>query len=294
VIIHYAITIYKTFMIKITCDAEYFNVKDTLYCGQIFRFKPYKDGYLVHSLDKCAYCYNDGDSAVIECEETDLAHFYEFFDLDKDYQKIVADAKSQGLKILSCAAEYCKGVRILRQNPLETLFSFIVSQNNNIPRIKGIIERLCARLGELKAFMEESFYAFPTAKKMAEMDEEFYKELGLGYRAEYIRRLAVEVVNGLDINEFSSLPTTELKKRLLSIHGVGPKVADCVTLFGFSRSDSFPVDTWIEKVYREDFSGNLKDRNKITEYFNERFKENAGYFQQYLFHYKRLIENNDK
>lgn len=281
-------------MIKINCPAEFLSIKDTLYCGQIFRFKPYKDGYLVNSLDKCAYCYNEDDRAVIECEETDLAYFFEFFDLNKDYSKIVSEAKEQGVEILSAAAENCKGIRILKQNPLETLFSFIVSQNNNIPRIKGIIERLCAALGELRVFMGESYHAFPTAKKMAGKDENFYKDLGLGYRAEYVRRLAVDIVNGLDISEFSSLSTVDLKKRLLSIHGVGPKVADCVTLFGFNRSDSFPVDTWMEKVYREDFKGNLKDRNKITEYFNNRFKENAGYFQQYLFHYKRLSENNSK
>ena len=82
----------------------------------------------------------------------------------------------------------------------------------------------------------------------------------------------------------------ELKQKLLSIFGVGPKVADCVALFGFHRSDSFPVDTWIEKVYREDFKGKLKDRNKISEYFVEKFKENSGYYQQYLFYYKRMIE----
>lgn len=281
-------------MIKINCDGEFLNIKDTLHCGQIFRFKPYKNGYLVNSLDKCAYCYNNDERAIIECDENDLAYFYDFFDLDKDYSKIVADAKSQGVEILSDAADNCKGVRILKQNPLETLFSFIVSQNNNIPRIKGIIERLCAALGELKTFMGEIYYTFPTAEKMAQMDEEFYKGIGLGYRAEYIRRLAVDVVNGLNVGEFSTLSTSELKKRLLSIHGVGPKVADCVTLFGFSRSDSFPVDTWMEKVYREDFGGELKDRNRITEYFNKRFKDNAGYFQQYLFHYKRLMENNNK
>ena len=277
-------------MAKIIYPKEFFNIKDTLECGQIFRFFEHGKGFVVLSKNKCAYCYEQGVNTIIECNDSDEEYFYHFFDLTRDYSKIYLSALNEKEDILRLSASAGKGIRILNQDKEETLFSFIVSQNNNIPRIKGILEKLCLGLGEKINFNGVEFYAFPRVEKMAERSEEYYKSIGLGYRAEYIRRLAVDIKNGLNINEFSALSTPELKKKLISIYGVGPKVADCVALFSYHRSDSFPVDTWIEKVYREDFNGVIKDRAKITEYFAQRFNEYAGYYQQYLFFYKRLTE----
>ncbi len=279
---------------SIKFKSEFFSVKDTLECGQVFRFGTYKNGYKVFTADKCAYVYNDGDYAFIECEKDDKDYFYNYFDLTRDYKAIFDGAQSENIDVLTTASLMGKGVRLLNQNLEETLFSFIVSQNNNIPRIKGIIEKLCVNLGEKKYFLDEEYYAFPTAKVMAEKDETFYKSIGLGYRAEYIRRLAENIANGFDINAFSELSTEEIKQSLIKIHGVGKKVADCVTLFGYRKGDSFPVDTWIEKVYREDLSGTETNREKISKILVDRFKENAGYYQQYLFHYKRNQEKLQK
>lgn len=275
---------------KIVFNKEFFNIKDTLECGQIFRFFKCDNGFVVISRDKCAFCYEQDDSSIIECKIEDKEYFYHFFDLDRDYFCICNDALKTGVKILVDAVEKGKGIRILNQDKTETLFSFIVSQNNNIPRIKKIIKTLAISLGEVIDFKGKKYHAFPTIDKLAVMGEKFYKEIGLGYRAEYIRRLAVSMKDGLDIEKFSTLKTSDLKKQLINMYGVGPKVADCVALFGYHRSDSFPVDTWIEKVYREDFNGTLNDRNKISQWFCSQFGENSGYYQQYLFFYKRLIE----
>ena len=277
-------------MTKISFASEYFDVKDTLFCGQIFRFKTVDNGYMVYTLDKCAYVETAGDTTTVFCEDFDKDYFERFFDLSRDYASICASAKLSGNEFLAECAKYGKGIRILNQDKTEMLFSFIISQNNNIPRIKGIIERLCAALGEKKLFMGKEYHAFPSVEKMAAQPLEFYTSIGLGYRAEYVRRLAVEIANGLDINAYSALPTEGLKRRLIALYGVGPKVADCVTLFGYHRADSFPVDTWIYKVYRENFNGTLTNREKISKWFLSRFNENAGYFQQYLFHYKRIKE----
>ncbi len=277
-------------MAKLIFSNEFFNIKDTLECGQTFRFKPYKKGYLVNSSSKCCYCYNVGDDVVIECEDADRDYFYNYFDLDRDYKVIYESALNENVQILSQSATLGKGIRILNQDSVEMLFSFIVSQNNNIPRIKGIIEKLCLMLGEKKCFDSQEYYAFPTVEKMAEQDFSFYQSIGLGYRAEYIRRLAVDLVGGMSLSGLNELSATELKAQLIKIHGVGPKVADCVALFGFHKSDSFPVDTWIEKVYHEDFKGSIKDRAKISDWFTSRFKQNSGYYQQYLFYYKRISE----
>ena len=277
-------------IVKIITNGEYFSVKDTLECGQVFRFVAHKKGYKIHSLNKCAYCYNEGENAVIECLESDREYFVNYFDLARDYKAIFDDAVAENVDILTDSAKVGKGIRILNQDRVETLFSFIISQNNNIPRIKSIIEKICTTLGEKRAFNGEEFFSFPSVDQMAKQSTEFYQGLGLGYRAEYVRRLAVDIVAGFNINKMESLPTTQLKKSLVGIYGVGPKVADCVSLFGFHRADSFPVDTWIEKVYLQDFNGTLKDRTKIADYFVKRFKGNPGYYQQYLFYYARLKE----
>lgn len=273
----------------LTFNDKYFNLKDTLECGQIFRFLPKDEGYLVFSLDKCAYCYNKDGNAYIECEKQDESYFINFFDAERDYSKIVQSAIESEYEILSKSAILGKGIRILNQNPVETLFSFIISQNNNIPRIKSIIERLCTALGKKHVFMGIEYHAFPTVKEMASASLDFYKQIGLGYRAEYIKSLANSMDNGFDVISLGNLQTQALKDALQTILGVGPKVADCVSLFGFHRVDSFPVDTWIEKVYLQDFNGKLLDRNKISKWFVEKFGQNAGFFQQYLFYYKRSL-----
>lgn len=281
-------------MKKIILSSEFFNVKDTLECGQIFRFAPFKDGYKVCSTDKCAYIYNTDRNAVILCDESDEEYFTRFFDLKKDYSAIADFAANQEEEVIRRAARLGKGIRILKQDETETLFSFIVSQNNNIARIKGIIERLCSALGEKKEFSGEEYRAFPTVSVLSNAPLDLFYSIGLGYRAPYVKKLAEDIENGLRLSDFNALSTPELKKRLIAIYGVGPKVADCAIFFGFGRSDAFPVDTWIEKVYREDFSGNIKERNKISEYFVDRFGENSGYVQQYLFYYKRTLEKADK
>lgn len=278
-------------MQKILFPNEFFNIKDTLECGQLFRFVPYKKGYAVHTLDKRAYLYEDGYDSVIECNDCDVDYFYRYFDLARDYSEIYRSALGESVDVLSQAANLGKGIRILNQDKTEALFSFIVSQNNNIPRIKGIIEKLCSSLGDKKVFGNETYYSFPAPEKMARADVDFYKSIGLGYRAEYIRRLAVDITDGFNINSLTDLPTKSLKARLTELYGVGVKVADCVSLFGFHRADAFPVDTWTEKVYLQDFGGVLKDRAKIADWFVQKFGDNSGYYQQYLFYYKRIKEN---
>lgn len=271
-------------MQKITCDAAYFNPKDVLECGQIFRFSPYKEGYKVFSGDKAAYVHTDGKTTVIECADGD--YFYNFFDLGRDYAAIIGKLEEFGIPALTRAVNLSKGLRLLNQDAEETIFSFIISQNNNIPRIKKIIESICAELGEEREFSGETYHSFPSALKIAERPPEFFRALGAGYRDEFLVKTA-ERISSEGLEHLKALPVAELRKALLTYHGIGPKVADCVTLFGFGRGKSFPVDTWVEKIYREDFGGTLKDRNKISSYFTSLFGEYSGLVQQYLFYAKR-------
>lgn len=271
-------------MVEISYPSTYFSVKATLECGQLFRFKLCRAGYMVFSADKACYIYERDKSTFILSDDPD--YFYNYFDLARDYSEIYKKALSYNIPSLNKAADFGRGIRILNQNAEEAIYSFIISQNNRIPRIKDIISRVCSALGEEKFFNGEKFYAFPSSNALAEKPASFYKELGAGYRdvflAETARRICAEGITGL-----YSLSTQQLKQRLLSYKGIGPKVADCAALFGFGRTDSFPVDTWLAKVYAQDFNGNYTDRKKITAFFEELFGDYSGYMQQYLFYAKR-------
>lgn len=273
-------------MQKIIFSGEYFDAKSTLECGQVFRFTPYKKGYLLFSKDKACYVYSENQNTVIECEDGDVNYFNNYFDLERDYAQIYDTAISCGIESVIKSARTGRGIRILNQNVNETVISFIISQNNRIPRIKGIISRICERAGEKRDFSGESYYTFPGIEILAQKDENFFAELGAGYRAKYLAHTAKALCSGV-LKGAESLDEPELRKLLLSLQGVGPKVADCIALFAFHKTQAFPVDTWVEKVYREDFNGALTDREKIATYFRNLFGDAGGYIQQYLFYGKR-------
>ena len=271
-------------MATITYDSTYFNPTDVLDCGQIFRYEKFEKGYKVFTKDKACYIYSDGKTTFIESDDDD--YFYNFFDLDRDYGAIIKRAKEFNLPFLSHSCEVAKGLRLLNQDPEEMIFSFIVSQNNNIPRIKKILFRLCEELGEEKEYAYGKYYTFPKAEVLSNKSPEFFKSLGAGYRDKFIydtaKRLCIEGVEHL-----KGLDTLALRKQLLTFKGIGEKVADCICLFAFKKTDSFPVDTWIEKLYHDNFAGELTDRSKINAYFLNLFKEYSAYVQQYLFYAKR-------
>ena len=269
---------------KFDYDSTYFNPTDVLECGQIFRFEPFKEGYRVYSADRDCYVHTEGARTIVESDHPD--YFYTFFDLERDYSEIIKMAESFGVPFLTEACHKAKGLRLLNQNSEEMIYSFIISQNNNSPRIKGIISRICAGLGQKTDSPFGDFYAFPTSAALASKEPEYYKALGAGYRDVFLsdtaKRIAAEGVSHLEDMNYD-----ELRKTLLTYKGIGPKVADCICLFGFGKRDAFPVDTWIEKLYHEDFGGTLTDRSKINAYFTSLFGAYSGYVQQYLFYAKR-------
>jgi len=271
-------------MDKIYFDKTFFNIQDTLFCGQVFSYFNLGDKFLVRSNNKFAYLYQQGNFVVIETE--DAPYFYNYFDLGRDYKKSFDYAKSLNVEIITKSANFGKGIRILKQDLLEVVFSFIVSQNNNIKRITSSINYLCSKLGEYN----ENFnsYTFPTVESIVNAPRQLFIDAGLGYRVDYFIGVAKDILsNKIDLQKLSTLPTQELKQELLKIKGIGEKVANCILLFGFSRQDSFPVDTWIEKVYLQDFNLPPTTRQNMTKYFTNAFLNHSGIIQQYLFHYKR-------
>ena len=261
-----------------------FNPQDTLECGQIFRYKKLNtDCFSVVSLDKTAKIFLSDDGWVVECD--DVEYFKNFFDLNTDYGQIVSQLSSTG-EIMQKAVLAGKGIRILRQNLVEMIISFIISANNNIKRIQLIIEKMCMALGKPIANGE---YAFPELKALASQTSEFFVSIGAGYRAEYLAQTCKNLYESFDFEALKNADTPTARKILLGLKGVGPKVADCILLFGLHRGDVFPVDTWIKKAYHDGFETGLKD-DKISAFFVEKFKNLSGIAQQYLFYFYRTID----
>lgn len=257
----------------------YFDIGQTLNCGQVFRFAQDKDGYTLFALDHIAKIYDKGDRYAFDCDDADF--FKRYFDFDTDYRLIQNKVADNGL--LSSAIDFGRGIHILRQDPTETIFSFLISQNNHIPRIKGIIERMCKGLGRDMG----GYYAFPTIEAIAEAGEDYFASIGAGYRASYLARTAKSLLSS-DAGSLAALSTARLRGELMSLHGVGRKVADCILLFGYNRFDVFPVDTWIKKVFEKEYPD--VPAEKLSVMLVERFGEYAGFAQQWLFYYKRELD----
>ena len=269
-------------------DKAEFSPKHILECGQVFRFWKNEDSWVVVSGERQAKIVECADRYVIYC--ADAEYFVKYFDLGTDYSKI--KAKIRKYKKLVPAVESAEGLRILKQPVFETIVSFIISANNNIKRIKLILNRLAESVGTLK----EGYYAFPTFEQMKECDEGFFKSIGAGYRAAYLVKFLAQYEDFAK-TDFDALSTEELQKLLLELSGVGPKVANCILLFAFSRTDSFPVDTWMEKAYYQFFADEKCEgvdekkklgRKQISENLISKFGDLSGYVQQYLFYFKTI------
>lgn len=256
---------------------EDFNPQHILECGQVFSFS--KDGqvYKVFPLDKYAEIVETENGYEIRTKDIDF--FVDYFDLKTDYSLL--KEKLARFNILKKPLEFGSGIRILKQDLFETVISFIISANNNIKRIQLILGRIRERLGEKVG----QVYAFPSYEKLKAQSEEFFKEVGAGYRASYLYKVLRQITPET-LKLWENLDTATLRKQLLSLQGVGPKVADCILLFGYGRGDVFPVDTWIAQMYNQYYSP-LENREKIRDALVSEFGQLSGYAQQYLFYYQR-------
>ncbi|MBQ7028349.1 MAG: DNA glycosylase [Ruminococcus sp.] len=251
----------------------HFDLDETLDCGQAFRWKKipsdfksaYEGSFLndylrISQTEKNEFIFHNTDESVF------LNKWKDYFDFDTDYSELKRTFSED--ETLSKACEFAGGIRLLRQDSWECLISFIISQNNNIPRIKGILGRLC----------EHWNGKFPTSSQLAEETPDSLSFLRSGFRAKYICDASQRTAGGItDLGTIASAPINEARKSLMEIKGVGPKVAECVLLFGMHRTEAFPVDVWIRRV--------------LEQFYPDGFPEFAapygGIAQQYLFHYIR-------
>lgn len=255
---------------------EHFDLEQTLDCGQAFRWSAV-DCNTWHGVALGKYLKISVENGIIVLHNIDIdeyeALWKHYFDFERDYSVII-DAISCN-EVLREAAKENKGIRLLNQDCWEALCSFIISQNNNIPRIKGIIERLCSKFGNP---IENGLYTFPAAEVLANLKPEDLADIRCGFRARYIIDGAQKYLNGgINLDIIKNADTDTARAELMKIVGVGQKVADCTLLFGFGRIDALPKDVWIKRAIEEYFDGT----------FPECANEYAGIAQQYLFNYIR-------
>lgn len=266
-----------------------FDIEEILECGQCFRFEKLEDKhYTIVAMNKVLTIrQTDNIAEFYPCTAKEFEEiWYDYFDLKTDYSEIKKAVSDD--EIMKKATEYAGGIRILNQDSFECLLSFIISQNNNIPRIKGII----ARMSEAYGTKCGEKYLFPTLSQLDKADVDSLYELRMGFRAKYIFDAVCKLKSKeVDLSIIDGLSTEELLNMLLKIKGVGQKVADCAMLFSMNRREVFPTDVWVKRVMEElYFNKEETDIKTIHSFAKEKWGNLSGYAQQYLFYYARSLK----
>ncbi|MEL7608209.1 MAG: DNA glycosylase [Bacillota bacterium] len=265
-------------------DLESFHLERSCTCGQAFRWLPSDEGgYSGVVMGRLAELAQNGDKLTIRpCGPEDLSFWVTYLDLERDYGPI-EETLSQNARLEECLLA-SSGIRIFRQEPFETLISFILSANNNVGRISGTVEAISRRCGRPLA---GGRYAFPTPAQLCKMTDEELRACGAGYRAPFIAATARIVAEGFDLDSLRLEPTERARKALAELPGVGPKVADCVLLFSLGHCAAFPMDVWMKRAARVFLAdGKEPEKARVQEWIRS-FGQNAGIVQQYIFYYMR-------
>lgn len=265
-------------MIKL--KTENFDPGQICRSGQCFRMDRKRDKlYSVIAGKHYLELEQQGQECIFYCGEEEFQDFWEdYFDLKEDYASYIGRIAPEDA-YLKAAAEFGGGIRILRQDLWEMIVSFLISQQNNIVRIRRCIDNICQSYGErLVNARGETFHAFPAPKALAGLDEDGLMACNLGYRSKYVVRTARSVADGeCDLEKLSRMPYTQAREELLKLFGVGEKVADCICLFALHKLEAFPVDTHIRQALQEHYKRGFPKR---------RYKGFQGVMQQYIFYYE--------
>lgn len=276
----------KEIIIDVTC----FNLKYTLECGQCFRWNKIDEEYYIGVIkDRVIKIKQKGNKLYVSSDNMNNLEnvIYEYFDFNTNYINI-EERISKIDENVNNAVKNTSGIHILNQDFFETLISYIISANNNIPRISKSVNLISQKYGKKVIFENEEYYLFPTPNELKDVSEEDFKKCGVGFRARYLKHAVQDILNEkIDIKSINETSTEILKSKLLNIMGVGPKVADCILLFSCQKREVFPIDVWVERVmtnlYFKDYGRAMK-KKEILEYAEKYFENDAGIVQQHLFY----------
>ena len=265
------------------------DIKSILFSGECFRSKLESDGSITNILnDRIINIKQDNNKLIVKSSNmTNLeVVIREYFDLNRDYNQINEELikTNSGLENM---VKKCLNYRILNQDPFEMCISYIISQNNNVKRISNTIEKLSHDYGEKVIFENNEYYLFPKYEVLKNLKEEDFKKYGVGFRDKYL----VDFLNKYDtLNDLDKLSTKDALNKLMTVKGIGLKVASCILLFGYKRLDVFPIDTWVKQYISLNY--NIKnDQKSIEKFAKENFKEYSGLVIQYMFHTMRNKED---
>ena len=273
-----------------------FELADIFECGQCFRWNKQEDGSYTGVFNgNVMNVQKNGNTVTFKgiCNGNIQEIVEDYFDLKRDYEKI-KEQLSQIDENVKTSIQYGQGIRILNQDLWEMIISYIISTNNNIPRIKGIIERLSKAYGKEIEWNGKKYYTFPTVEELKDVTVEEYRKLGAGFRDIRLYETVHMILDKkVDLEQMQNNPNTlEVREQFLSLSGVGPKVADCILLFStLKRFEVFPIDVWVRRIMNELYIKN-KDETKVNKkeiekLAHEKFGNLAGIAQQYLFYWKR-------
>lgn len=273
--------------------SEDFEPKHVFECGQCFRWLREEDGsYTGVVQGKVINVKKENDLIIFDnTNKEDFENiWFDYFDLGRNYGEIKKQLKVMD-EYLEKATEFGQGIRILQQDGWEMLISFIISANNRIPMIQRAINNLSERYGKfIDEYRGKKYYAFPTPEELSKVSVEDIRACQTGFRDKYIKSVVDYVnENNEDVLSYRKLDTGECIKELVKFNGVGPKVADCIALFGMQKYDTFPVDVWVKRVMEEFYVEDNLSLPKIRKFALDKFGDLAGFAQQYLFYYAREL-----
>ncbi len=272
-----------------------FNSTHIFECGQCFRWNRVADGSYIGVIKNSVLEVREENGKIIfmGVSDRDIKDVvWEYFNLDVDYSKIKSDLSNIDA-FLKNSITYGDGIRILKQDIFETIISFIISANNNIPRIKKIIENISKEYGKKIEYNGKEYYLFPTVEELSKASVEDFRRLGLGFRDQRVYNTTKMILERkFDIKSLSELnDSSVIRQKLLELDGVGPKVADCILLFGFNRYEVFPIDVWVRRVMNNLYIKNEEEskvsRVQIEKLAVDKYGKLAGLAQQYLFYWER-------
>ncbi|MCI5840024.1 MAG: DNA glycosylase [Peptoniphilaceae bacterium] len=271
-------------------ESDSFTPKDIFECGQAFNFSKEEDGsYTFVAFEKIVNVSDESGKIMIKniSEDDFYRYFYDFFDLGVDYKEVKKSLSKD--ETLKKACDYGNGIRILNQEIFETIISFIISANNQIPRIKNSVRIISKMYGKfLGNFNGIDYYSFPDAQTLSKAKVQDLREYAkVGFRDERIVETSKMIAEGFINENDLKLNTENLREKLQKLPGVGPKVADCILLFSFHRREVYPVDVWIKRVTETLYIGQEVPKKRISNFAQNIFGDFSGYVNQYLFYYGR-------
>ena len=272
-----------------------FELEDIFECGQCFRWNKMQDGsYIGIIKNGVIKVKKENDTIYFKgfCKKDIKKIVIDYFDLETDY-KTYKNRLEKIDEYMKKSIEFGSGIRILKQDLWECIISFIISANNNIPRIKKIIERISIAYGDEIEFEGERYYLFPTPEQLSKASIEDLRALGLGFRDKRVYNTTQMILNKqVDLEQIENMnDTIQIRNELLKLDGVGEKVADCIMLFSLKREDVFPIDVWVRRVMNDLYIHNENeekvDKKELQKLAAEKFLGLSGLAQQYLFYWKR-------